>query len=65
LSGATVPSEENRKFIKLKLKARKLNGLFYAALQEGAKMWSFQKNEICRRSAGEDSGSVYALRLST
>ncbi len=37
---ATVLSEEDGKFIKVKLKGRKLNGLFYVAQQEGAKMWA-------------------------
>jgi hypothetical protein len=33
-------------FIKLKLKGRKLNGLFFVAQQEGAKMWIFQQSEL-------------------
>jgi hypothetical protein len=38
-----VLSEENGKFIKLKLSGKKLNGLWIAAQQEGSKMWTFQK----------------------
>jgi hypothetical protein len=41
-----VLSKENGKFIKLKLKGKKLNGLFYAAQQERSKMWDFQKSEL-------------------
>jgi hypothetical protein len=33
-----VLSDEDGQFIKLKLKGGKLNGFFYAAHQEGAKM---------------------------
>ena len=35
---ATVASEEKGEFVELKLKGRKFNGPFYAALQEGPKM---------------------------
>jgi hypothetical protein len=43
---ATVFSEEDGKFIKLRLKGRKLNGPFYAAQQEGSKLWIFQQSEL-------------------
>jgi hypothetical protein len=43
---ATVLSEENGKFVKLKIKGQKLNGLFFIAQQEGSKMWTFPKSEL-------------------
>ena len=43
---ATVLSEENGKFMKLKLKGTKLNGLWVAMQQEGSKMWAFQKSAM-------------------
>ena len=43
---AIVLSEEGGKWIKLKLKGRKLNGLFYAVQQEGSKIPIFQQSEL-------------------
>jgi len=43
---AIVLSEDEGKWLKLKLKGEKLKGLFFMAQQEGSKMWSFQKSEL-------------------
>jgi len=43
---AIVVGEEEGEWIKLKLKGRSLNGLFFCARQEGSKMWSFTKGEL-------------------
>jgi len=43
---AIVLGEDDGKWIKLKLKGKKLNGLFFMAQQEGSRMWSFQKSEL-------------------
>ena len=43
---AIVLGEEDGKWIKLKLKGKKLNGLFFVAQQEGSKMWTFSKSAM-------------------
>jgi hypothetical protein len=49
---AIVVSEENGKFMKFKLRGKKLNGLWVAAQQEGSKMWIFQKSEMPEPEGG-------------
>ena len=43
---AIVLGEDIGRFIKLKLKGKKLNGPWVAMQQEGSKMWSFQRSEM-------------------
>jgi hypothetical protein len=43
---AIVIGEEDGKWIKLKLKGRKLKGLLFMAQQEGSRMWTFQKSKL-------------------
>jgi hypothetical protein len=47
-----VVSEENGKFMKLKLKGKKLNGLWVAVQQEGSKMWTFSKSALPEPKGG-------------
>jgi hypothetical protein len=49
---AIVLGEENGKFMKVKLKGKKLNGLWAAMQQEGSKMWTFSKSALPEPKGG-------------
>jgi hypothetical protein len=43
---AIVLSEEEGRFIKIKLRGKKLNGFWIAMQQEESKMWTFQQSKL-------------------
>jgi hypothetical protein len=61
---AIVLSEENRKFMKLKLTGKKLKGLWVALQQEGSKMGTFAKSAVPEPKVIDVTDGIAAIFLS-
>ena len=56
-------NEEGGKFIKLKLKGKKLKGLWVARQQEGAKMWTFRRARCLNQGKSQEDKDLIVLFL--